>query len=146
MEKLSIQDAAAMLRKAGVPVTIQRLEIARALFTRPVHVSADQVLTMVREDAPETSRATVYNTLKLFRDKGMVRELIIDPERVVYDSNTEPHFHFYDSTTGELCDVPRDELAVIGTPSLPAHTELEQIDVIVRVRSKRHDADSLATV
>lgn len=136
MEKLSIQDAAALLRRAGVPVTIQRLEIARALFSQPVHVSADQVLNMVRADAPETSRATVYNTLKLFREKSLVRELIVDPERVVYDSNTEPHYHMYDVTTGELTDVSADEFQVVGEPRLPAHVALEHIDVIVRVRSK----------
>lgn len=136
MEKLSIQNAAAMLRKAGVPVTIQRLEIARALFSQPVHVSADQVLTMVREDAPETSRATVYNTLKLFREKRLIRELIIDPERVVYDSNIEPHHHMFDVSTGELSDVSLDDLRIVGAPHLPAHVELEQIDIIVRVRSK----------
>jgi Fur family iron response transcriptional regulator len=136
MEILSSQAAAALLRRAGVPVTIQRLEIARALFSRPVHVSADQVLAMVHESAPETSRATVYNTLKLFREKKLVKELIVDPERVVYDSNTHPHYHLYDVNTGELTDVSADELQVVGVPQLPPDVELEQVDVIIRVRGK----------
>jgi len=136
MEILSSQAAAALLRRAGVPVTIQRLEIARALFSRPVHVSADQVLAMVHASAPETSRATVYNTLKLFREKKLVKELIVDPERVVYDSNTHPHYHLYDVNTGELTDVSADELQVIGVPRLPPDVELEQVDVIIRVRGK----------
>lgn len=124
------------LRKAGIPPTRQRVAIAEVLFLHPVHLSADQILAQVREQMPEVSRATVYNTLKLFREKKMVRELVVDPERVFYDSNTEPHYHLFDVRTGALSDVSADELQVIGTPVLPAGLELEEVDVIIRVRSR----------
>lgn len=136
MDMHAFRDVAERLREAGVPVTFQRVEIARVLFSRPMHVSADQLLAKVRETTPETSRATVYNTLKLFREKKLIRELIVDPDRVFYDSNTTPHHHMYDVRTGELSDVPADALQVVGTPVLPPGVELEEIDVIVRVRSK----------
>ncbi len=128
--------AAERLTKAGIPPTRQRLAIAEVLFARPVHLSADQILARVRERMPEVSRATVYNTLKFFREKNMVRELVVDPERVFYDSNTEPHYHLFDVRTGELSDVSADELQVVGTPVLPAGFELEEVDVIIRVRSR----------
>lgn len=131
------EDAITCLRRVGVPVTQQRIEIARVLFARPVHLSADQVLERVRARSPETSRATVYNTLRLFREKNLVRELIVDPDRVVFDSNTDPHHHFYDIDTGQVSDVAAGELTVIGMPRLPEGMELDQVDVIVRVRSKR---------
>jgi Fur family transcriptional regulator, iron response regulator len=137
METSSSRDLADRLRAIGVPVTLQRLEIARVMLSRPVHLSAEQLLAKVRETVPETSRATVYNTLRLFREKNLVKELIVDPERVVYDSNVEPHYHLYDVDTGVLTDVAAEELHVIGVPSLPAHVELEQVDVIIRVRGKR---------
>lgn len=136
MDMHAFRDVAERLREAGVPVTFQRVEIARVLFSRPMHVSADQLLAKVRETTPETSRATVYNTLKLFREKRLIRELIVDPDRVFYDSNTMPHHHMYDVRTGELSDVSLDALQVVGTPALPPDVELEEIDVIVRVRSK----------
>ena len=129
-------DAAERLRRAGIPPTRQRLAIARVLFARPVHLSADQVLARVRERMPEVSRATVYNTLKLFREKHLIRELVVDPERVFYDSNTDPHYHLFDVRTGELSDVSADELKIVGTPSLPPGLELEEVDVIIRVRSR----------
>ncbi|NMG36241.1 transcriptional repressor [Azoarcus sp. TTM-91] len=137
METSSSRYLADRLRAIGVPVTLQRLEIARVMLSRPVHLSAEQLLAKVRDTVPETSRATVYNTLRLFREKNLVKELIVDPERVVYDSNVEPHYHLYDVDTGELTDVAAEELHVIGVPSLPAHVELEQVDVIIRVRGKR---------
>ncbi|MBK8338154.1 MAG: transcriptional repressor [Sterolibacteriaceae bacterium] len=125
------------LRAAGIPITLQRLAIANALFERPVHVTAEQLLRQVKASVPETSRATVYNSLKLFVDKGLLKELVVDPGHVVFDSNTEPHFHLYDIVTGNLTDVPADQMSVIGVPALPPGIEMEQIDVIVRVRPQR---------
>ncbi|HRD32900.1 MAG TPA: Fur family transcriptional regulator [Rhodocyclaceae bacterium] len=131
-----VRNAVDRLRSAGIPPTLQRIAIAEVLFARPVHLSAEQVLARVRIQMPEVSRATVYNTLKLFREKKMVRELVIDPERVFYDSNTAPHYHIFDVSTGELSDVAADELRVVGTPELPEGLELEEVDVIIRVRSR----------
>lgn len=110
MDKLTTWTLAERLHAAGIPVTLQRLDFARVLLPRPVHISAEQVLHAVRATVPETSRATVYNTLRLFREKKLVKELIVDPDRVVFDSNTDPHYHLYDVTTGELTEVCADEL------------------------------------
>lgn len=139
MATTHFSDATERLRRAGIPVTRQRLAIAEVLFARPIHLSAEQILGHAREWMPEVSRATVYNTLKLFREKNMVRELIVDPERVFYDSNTEPHYHLFDVRTGELSDISAEELQVVGTPVLPAGLELEEVDVIIRVRSREPD-------
>ncbi|MBK7662369.1 MAG: Fur family transcriptional regulator [Candidatus Methylophosphatis roskildensis] len=133
MNVLEHAEIADRLRAAGIPVTLQRLAIAHALFERPIHVTAEQLLRQVKASVPETSRATVYNSLKLFVEKGLVKELMVDPERVVFDSNTEPHFHLYDIVSGSLTDVPAEQMSVVGLPALPPGTKLEQIDVIVRV-------------
>lgn len=135
METQSTYGIAERLREAGVPVTLQRLEIARVLLSRPVHMSADKILSQVHLSMPEVSRATVYNTLKLFCEKRLIKELFVDPQRVFYDSNTSPHFHLYDITTGEMSDIPVEEMRVIGLPTLPSGVELEEVDVVVRVRS-----------
>ncbi|MBP6761828.1 MAG: transcriptional repressor [Thauera sp.] len=130
-------DAIACLRSVGLPVTQQRIEIARILFAQPVHLTADQVLERVRVHAPDTSRATVYNTLRLFCEKKLVRELIVDRDRAVFDSNASAHHHLYDVDTGQVSDLPGDALQVMGVPLLPPGFELEAIDLIVRVRSAR---------
>lgn len=124
------------LRASGVSLTLQRLVIARVLLARPVHLTADQVWGRAKELMPEISRATVYNTLDLFERSGLLRRLIIDAEKVVFDSNTAPHHHLYDASTGEVIDIAPGELKVIGMPSLPADMELEDVDVVVRVRRR----------
>ena len=136
MHEYTSANAIASLRQAGVPVTHQRIEIARVLFSAPVHLSADQVWANVRELSPDVSRATVYNTLRLFSEKKMIRELFVDPQRVVYDSTVTPHFHLYNMDTGEVRDVADDGLRLVGEPVLPEGVVLEEIDVIVRVRKR----------
>lgn len=125
------------LRIAGIPLTLQRLAVAQVMLAAPVHLTADEVLLRVRGMMPEISRATVYNTLKLFKEKGLVREIIVDAEHVVFDSTTAPHYHLYDVETGKVTDVPAGEIKVMGAASLPPDFELDEIDVVVRVRRKR---------
>jgi Fur family transcriptional regulator, iron response regulator len=123
-----------LLRRHGITPTHQRIEIAGVLFERCEHLSADQILSLVNTRYAEVSKATVYNTLKLFVGKKLIRELVVDPSRIVYDPNTEPHHHFYDVVTGELTDVPAHEIRVVGLPPLPAGTVADGVDIIIRTR------------
>jgi Fur family iron response transcriptional regulator len=133
-QPITREAVAELLRRKGIGPTRQRVEIAGALFQHGGHLSADQILAMVNARHAETSKATVYNTLKLFLERKLIRELIVDPSRVFYDPNTEPHHHFYDVVTGELTDIPAEGVTVTGLPPLPAGSIAEGIDVIVRTR------------
>jgi Fur family iron response transcriptional regulator len=115
--------------------TQQRMQIARVLFNCDQHVSADQVLRRVNEGSSHVSKATVYNTLGLFVRKGLVREVIVDPTRVFYDSNTSQHHHFYNVDTGELIDIHSDSLAVDSIASPPEGTVTDGVEVIIRIRN-----------
>ncbi len=129
------EDLLDLLRRHGIAPTHQRLEIAHVLFSRCEHLAADQVLALANERFAETSKATVYNTLNLFRDRGLIREVIVDPKRVFYDPNTEPHHHLYNVDTGQLMDIAAEDLQISGMPALPPGMVTEGIDVIVRIRA-----------
>ncbi len=124
-----------VLRGHGISPTHQRMEIAHAIFSRGEHLSADQILALVNDRASETSKATVYNTLNLFLGKKLIREVIVDPSKVFYDPNTDPHHHFYNVDTGELTDIDARDIRVTGLPALPRGMAAEGVDIIVRVRS-----------
>ena len=125
----------ALLQAHGILPTPQRVDIAALLLASAQHVSADQVLARVNEAGGAVSKATVYNTLGLFAERGLVRQLIVDATRVFYDSNTRPHHHFYNVDDGTLTDVPVDEVAIRDLPAPPPGTYAEGVDVIVRVRN-----------
>lgn len=115
--------------------TQQRIDIAQIMFSCAQHLSAEQVLTAVNLSRPSVSKATVYNTLGLFADKGLVRQVIVDPSRVFYDSNTSEHHHIYNIDSGTLTDIEPEQLTVSGVPECPAGMVTEGIDVIIRIRS-----------
>jgi Fur family iron response transcriptional regulator len=123
------------LRAHGITPTHQRMQIAHVLFTRCEHLSADQVLACVNQRHAETSKATVYNTLNLFVEKRLIREVIVDPARVFYDPNVTPHHHFYNIDNGELSDIHEADIEVARLPALPSGMVTEGVDIIVRIRA-----------
>lgn len=133
----SRDNLAQVLREHGINPTHQRIEIAHALFSRGAHLSADQILAIVNDRHFESSRATVYNTLNLFLEKKLIREVIVDPNKVFYDPNPQPHHHIYNVDTGELTDIEASHIAISGLPPLPEGMVAEGVEVIVRVRGAR---------
>ena len=105
---------AGLLRAHDITPTHQRIEIAYALFSRQEHLSADQIMAIVNDRHSETSKATVYNTLNLFKQHKLVREVIVDPSKVFYDPNTGPHHHFYNLQSGELIDIDARDVQIQG--------------------------------
>ena len=128
-------DILAKLHDHGVLPTAQRMEVANVLLTKAQHLSADQIIERLREENSTVSKATVYNTLNLFEERGLIKECLVDPERRFYDSTTHPHHHFFNSDSGELSDIPMDQIELSALPSLPVGTELESAELIVRVRN-----------
>lgn len=134
-------DVIDLMRSHGITPTQQRVEIAQALFARPQHLSAEQVLALVNRERHVVSKATIYNTLGLFAAKGLVREIIIDPAKVFYDPTTRPHHHFYNVDSGELMDIDAASVALSSVPELPAGTVAEGVDVVIRIRNCKSPAE-----
>ena len=135
------QSLTTLLEAKGISPTSQRVQVLRALRDRCEHLSAEDVFVCVNRDSPAVSKATVYNTLSLFVERGLIREVIADPTRIYYDPNIEPHHHIYNSTTGQLTDIHLDDVQIQGLPNLAPDVRVEGIDVIVRVRSERPQPD-----
>lgn len=130
------QELRTLLQRHAISATPQRLKIARILFSADRHVSAEQLIGELRDSGQRVSKATVYNTLGLFSRLGLVREVIVDPGRVFYDSNTSAHQHLYDVQTATLTDIGNDDIDIRVLPDLPGNLEIEAIDVIVKVRQR----------
>ena len=136
IEKSTRKDVVNLLAEHGITPTQQRILIAQEMLSHHQHLSADQVLQRVNAQSSTVSKATVYNTLGLFTEKGLIKAVIVDPTKVFYDSNTSDHHHFYDVDTGTLHDIHNDSLAIHEMPEPPTATKINHIEVIVRVSSK----------
>lgn len=124
------------LQSHGIGPTPQRIAVASVLLARPQHLTAEQVHSRVNAESRKVSVATVYNTLKLFTERGLLREVIVEPGRIFYDSRTEVHHHFYDVTTGQLSDIEAGAVRFAALPAMPQDTTLAGVDVVIRIRSE----------
>jgi Fur family iron response transcriptional regulator len=124
-----------LFERQGILPTPQRIEVAEILLDKPQHLSAEQIIDRLRDAGSGVSKATVYNTLNLFAERGVVKECMVDPVRKFYDSSTYPHHHFYNVDTGELSDIPEGLVHFSELPELPQGTQQESVELLIRVRN-----------
>lgn len=130
MTKTEILDR---LRANGIRPSPQRIAIAEHVLSATNHPSAEEVFDTVRGSLPSVSRATIYNTLNLFADHGLIKKLNLAEGRIVFDPTTEPHHHLIDAETGAIHDVPWQALTVSGLDRLTGFT-VDEHQVVLRGR------------
>jgi Fur family transcriptional regulator, iron response regulator len=129
------------LRTAGLRPTRQRLALVRLLFEEgDRHVSAEQLHGEAQRVGVRVSLATIYNTLNQFTAAGLLREVVVEAGRSYFDTNTGDHHHFFFEDSGQLQDIPGEQVQVSALPSAPPGTAVRRVDVIVRVagEAKNH--------
>ncbi len=105
------------LRRAGLKVTPQRLEVFREAARSREHPDVEAVFRGVRRRIPAISLDTVYRTLRLFLDRELISSLGAAGDRLRLDANPRPHHHFVCRRCGLTRDV---ESPMIGPLPVPA--------------------------
>ena len=123
------------LQRHGIRPSAQRVAIAAYVLATEAHPSAETVWDEVKKTLPVVSRATVYNTLKLFVENGLLRELVLAPGYSVYDPKLERHHHFLDEGSGAIHDVPWEALSVERVADLPGY-DVQEYSVVLRGRRR----------
>ena len=129
-------DVIQLLSRHGIRATPQRIAVAECILAARTHPSADAVWAQVRRRCPTVSRATVYNTLNLFVEKGLIRAQVLKEGTVVFDPRTDRHHHFIDVETGRIYDVPWRAVRVSGQGRL-REFEVREWQVVMRGRRRR---------
>ena len=129
-------DEASLLKDHGINPSAQRVAVAQYVLHTGDHPSADEVWTRVRGRFPHLSRATVYNTLNLFVEKGLLRQFALTEGRVVFDPKTEDHHHFIDEETGKIHDVAWEAVKVSNVSKLSGF-DVREYQVVMRGKRTR---------
>lgn len=135
---MGVQELKEMLQRHGIQASSPRLAIADFVLSTHNHPTAEEVKEEVEKRTPSVSLATIYNTLNLFVEKGLLTA-VKDPasDKLRYDCNTRPHFHFYDEKTGKLVDLDPSVLRISPDFSkLNAEFEVTGIEVTVKGRRR----------
>lgn len=121
-----------MLREKGIQPTSQRIEVLYHLY-QGGHQTADELHDKLNAEFSRVSRATVYNTLNLLKEQGLIGEVVLEPGRSIFDANPSEHYHFYNVDTKELFDIPADQICLTCLPGYPSDKRFIGADVIIRI-------------
>jgi Fe2+ or Zn2+ uptake regulation protein len=124
-------DEKSILEEHGINPSAHRVAVAQYVLHTDRHPSAEEVWTRVKKSFPLVSRATVYNTLNLFVEKGLLRQFFLTEGRVVFDPKTDDHHHFIDEDSGTIHDVPWDAVKVSRISKLRGF-EVREYQVVMR--------------
>lgn len=131
-----MRNAIEILEEHGIQPSAQRIAVAEYVLDTQEHPSADLVWKRVQDRVPYISRATVYNTLNLFVEKGLLRALNLSADSVVFDPKTDTHHHLIDDETGAIYDIPWDKVQVSNIEGLPGY-EVHDYQVVIHGSRKR---------
>ena len=123
-------------RDLNVTPTKQRLDLAKLIFAKKQHFTASDLISLANKNGLNISMATVYNTLSLLEDKGMLKTINIDNELKFYDTNLENHHHLYNTTISTLTDIAHDRVTFAELPELPKTLEIESTELLIKVKNK----------
>lgn len=104
-QNISPEDVRSILSAKGVSPSHQRLSILKYIINNHNHPSVDKIYKSLSPELPTLSRMTVYNTLKLLTEKGIVEALSISESEVLYDYKSHPHAHFQCKECTEIYDI-----------------------------------------
>lgn len=88
-----------------VKPSLQRMALLDDLLQNRTHPTVDEVYTRLYPKIPTLSKTTVYNTLRLFAEKGVAQMLTIEEQRLRFDADMRPHAHFLCKKCGKVYDL-----------------------------------------
>jgi Fur family iron response transcriptional regulator len=126
------------LRSSGLRPTKQRLKICKLLFDRKetFHFTINDLSKILKERTKEKiSLATIYNTVHSFKNKGYLKEILINSDKTYFDTNTSDHHHFVNETTNELVDLHINDVGDIKIKKSLPGKKIKSIEVLVKLEN-----------
>ena len=130
------------LRSSGLRPTKQRLAICKLLFDRKetFHFTIDNLKKKIeKRTKSKISLATVYNTVRAFKNSGYLKEISLQGNKTFFDTNSKSHHHFYDQETGDLMDIRNEDIYVSKLPLSPRGKKIKEIEVTISLENNNHN-------
>ena len=101
-------EAIEVLRNAGKRITPERLLLLRIIHEHP-HLDAAEIYQLARKENARLSLATVYRTVNLLDQLGLVHTCSLGEDHVHYESQTASHYHLVCRNCGKVIEIPPHE-------------------------------------
>ena len=127
------------LRSSGLRPTKQRVQIAEFLFEREktFHFTVEDLDKLINSKNynEKISLATFYNTVHAFKKAGHLKEILTKDNKRYFDTDTGPHFHFFDTKNNELTDINSKEIELTNIPNPPKGKLIKDIDIVINLEN-----------
>ena len=108
---MNTQDLIKLFRKKGYKATSQRLAICKLILSRKDHPSADQIYQELKIDYPTISLTTIYNTLRILVEIGLLQELGFNEGSIRYDPDMDLHINLVCTKCGKIKDYKDENIS-----------------------------------
>ena len=85
------------------------------------------------------SLATVYNTVNAFKNKGYLKEILINSNKSYFDTNITDHHHFFNEDTNQLIDAENHDIDSIKINKNLSNQKIKSVEVLVRVANNNQN-------
>jgi len=124
------------LRSSGLRPTKQRIKICETLFDRKntFHFTIDNLNNLLKKKTNEKiSLATIYNTVHAFKNKGYLKEVLINTDKNYFDTNVSDHHHFFDESNNELIDLKNSDIGNIKIKKKILGKKIKSLEILVKI-------------
>jgi Fur family transcriptional regulator, iron response regulator len=123
--------------KLNLRPTKQRTAIIKALIAEgDTHVTAASLGKILEKNKFKVATATIYNNLNELSEKGFLKKVLVEKDKMWFDTNLSSHYHFYDEEEDKLTDVNKNHIEFLAFPKLPKGKSLKSLDIIINVKKK----------
>ncbi len=133
---MALEEKITRLKEKGILLTIQRYAVLEFLQDNGLHPTVEEIFQSLSGIYPALSRATVYNTLELFKRHGLIQEITIERDKARYDYRIEPHHHFLCRQCGRIYDVDVEGCPIEKEEWVDGHKVEELRPYIIGICSK----------
>ncbi len=105
----SIKEITGLFKGHNIRPSIQRIKVYQYILEHSNHPTADRIYRALIKTIPSLSRTTVYNSVKILADNGIITELQIENNELRYDADIKPHAHFKCTICGTIYDIELSE-------------------------------------
>ena len=120
------------LKSKGLRITPQRFAVYANLLSRSDHPTVENIFADLNQDFPISSQATIYSSLQVLRDVGLVQEVLLEEGISRYDANMKKHHHFHCSCCGAIEDIPSNHFEALNLDGLRPGLKAESYEITVR--------------
>ena len=133
---LNLKEKLAELNKKGCTLTIQRHAVLEYLYENRTHPTVEEIYYSLKEKFSAISKATVYNTLELLKNYGLIQEITIEKRKLHFDYEVKPHHHFFCHKCNHIYDVDVEGCPLAGKKMIDGHKIEELRPYIIGTCSK----------